>query len=582
MVKIPEEIIERIKEQNDIVDIVSESVRLKRSGQNYTGLCPFHSEKTPSFIVSRQKQIYKCFGCGEGGNVITFLMKTRKLTFEEALRELAKRSGIAIPEGSEQAADLRLKKDILENINKAAARFYYENLKKDKAAQEYLANRNIQPATIIKFGIGVSDKSWDSLYRHLLSLGFKAEDILESGLMSGMDKGKCYDRFRGRLMFPVFDYRGRVIGFGARVFDDSKPKYLNSPDTLLFKKGTNLYGLNLYAKSRRNDEDTLIIVEGYMDCIALHQAGISNSVAALGTAFTVAQGRLLKRYVKKVIICFDADAAGQMATLKGLEVLLSEGFEVKILRIPDSKDPDEYIKVHGSDGFKDLLKKALSLTDFRLLSARDGLDLNIEEDKIKFFKKAVPILKELSEIEKDVYVMKLSEQSGVTRDSIMAMVKGNEVQRPRLISRTPIEFVESGQIKAERYLLNLLFKGNRKVLTALGQDEMATRIHRRIFDLLKNYPGDRESVSSHIQYHLTEADEISEWVLIESIDDLPPDIQEDKLIQDYAGTVKYFNLKNKQRQLLNEIRELENQGRTHESLELAKELIDLQKELGGN
>ncbi len=581
MKKIPEEIIEHIKEQNDIVDIVSERVRLKKAGQNYTGLCPFHNEKTPSFSVSRQKQIYKCFGCGEGGNVFTFLMKTQKLTFDESVRELAKRAGITIPEVSESDDNLRIKRDTLENINRTAARFFYENLKNNKSAAEYLIKRGIEPKTMVKFGIGYSLDSWDGLYNHLLSKGFSDNDIKESGLMSGTEKNKCYDRFRNRLMFPVFDYRGRVIGFGARVLDDSKPKYLNSPDTLLFKKGTNLYGLNLFAKSKKQTDDSLIVVEGYMDCIALHQAGINNAVAALGTAFTVSQARLMKRYVKKVYICFDSDAAGRIATLKGTEVLTSEGFEIKILMVPDGKDPDEFIRLHGSEAFRKLLDDSLNLTDFKILNAKEGLNLKIEEDKITFFKRVVPILKGMTEIEKDVYVHRLADETGIRSDSIMSMVKGKEVRKPSMISRSPIEFVESGQIKAERYLLNLLSKGNMAVVRELGDEELATAIHRKIYDLLVEYDGDWKDVSSHIQYNLTEADELSEWVIIDSIDSLPPDIHENKLIEDYSATVKHFNLRNRQKHLLREINELEKKGRMQESLELAKELIELQKLLGG-
>ncbi|MFB0917935.1 MAG: DNA primase, partial [Clostridiaceae bacterium] len=550
-------------------------------GQNYTGLCPFHNEKTPSFSVSRQKQIYKCFGCGEGGNVFTFLMKTQKLTFDEAVRELAKRAGITIPEVSESDENIRIKRDTLENINRIAARFFYENLKMNNSAAEYLVKRGIEPQTMVKFGIGYSLDSWDSLYKHLISKGFSDEDIKESGLMSGSDKNKCYDRFRNRLMFPVFDYRGRVIGFGARVLDDSKPKYLNSPDTLLFKKGTNLYGLNLFSKSKKQTDDSLIVVEGYMDCIALHQAGITNAVAALGTAFTTSQARLMKRYVKKVYICFDSDAAGRMATLKGMEVLINEGFEVKFLMVPDGKDPDEFIRLHGSEDFKKLLDKALNLTDFKILNAKEGLNLKVEEDKIKFFKRVVPILKNMSEIEKDIYVQRLADETSIRSDSIMAMVKGKEIRKPSMISRTPIEFVESGQIKAERYLLNLLSKGNMTVVKELDGEELATAIHRKIYDLLVGYEGDWKDISSHIQYNLTEADELSEWVIIDSIDSLPPDIPENKLIEDYSATVKYFNLRNRQKLLLREINELERKGRMQESLELAKELIELQKLLGG-
>lgn len=581
MGRIPEETIEKVKEMNDIVDIVSEKVRLKRAGSNYTGLCPFHNEKTPSFIVSPSKQIYKCFGCGEGGNVITFLMKTRSLSFEEAVRELAKKSGITIEETSAKADIARKRRETLENMNKTAARFFYENLKKDKRAMEYFLKRGIRMETIVRFGLGYSNDSWDSLVSHLKEKGFSDNDIRYSGLVSGIDKGKCYDRFRNRVMYPVFDYRNRVIGFGARVLDDSKPKYLNSPDTMLFRKGTNLYGLNLYLKEKGPREDYFIVVEGYMDCISLHQAGITNAVAALGTAFTQAQARLMKRFVSKVVVCFDADTAGLMATERGMDILSQEGFDIRILRVPDGKDPDEFLKNHTREDFLELVDKALSLTDFRLENASRGLDLKKESDKVKYFEKIMPYLREMGEIEKDLYVTKLSDRLGISRASIMSMVKGENRKAPVFVSKTPASFVESGQIKAERYLLGMLCKGNRTVLDHLRDERLATEVHRKIFDLIKDFEGDPADLNPYVESYLTEADEISEWVEITNLDSIPDDIDTEKLIEDYASTVKHFNLRNRQRKLLERISELEKSKDAEGLVEAAKELVKIQKQLGG-
>ena len=579
MKRIPEEIIDKIKENNDIVEIIQEKVNLKRSGANFTGLCPFHSEKTPSFSVSRQKQIYKCFGCGEGGNVITFIMKTQKLNFEESIRLLAQRAGIEIPEENEEQTGVRLAKETIENINRIAARFYFDHLRSNQKARSYFLNRGIEEATITKFGLGFAPDSWDALYKHLQEKGFRDDDIKASGLMSGMDRGKCYDRFRNRLIFPVFDYRGRVTGFGARVFDDSKPKYLNSPETLLFHKGTNLYGLNFALKSLQKNDDTLIVVEGYMDCISLHQAGIYQAVAALGTALTPIQARLMKRYVRKVITSFDADAAGQSATLRGLEILVNEGFEVKILEIPDGKDPDDYIKAHGQAAFHQLMDKALSFTEFQIRNAGLGLDLRKEEDKVTYFKNLTPVMENLSGIEQDIWVSKLSDETGVSKEAILSMAKGGYSRKIWMTSRTPASFVESGHRKAQRYLLKLMAMGFDEVKKGIGQQELTGSSHQRIFSLLADYEG--HNPDSYLTANLTDADDQSEWSQIYGSSDLPAEIEIQRLIEDYIRTVRYYNLKARKKAMVDEIAALEKEGKLAESLEMARELLEIQRELGG-
>ena len=319
--RISEEIIQKVKEENDIVDVISETVNLKRSGRNYIGLCPFHNDKSPSLSVSPDKQIYKCFSCGEAGNVITFVMKQKNYNFIEAIKSLAERANIVLHiENSKQSA-VSKKKDILYKINVEAARYYFKNLTVNNVAKEYFSNRGIKNSTIRKFGLGYAKEGWTNIIYYLKRQGYNDNQLIDAGLViKNENKGTIYDRFRNRVMFPVFDIRGKVIGFGGRVFDDSKPKYLNSPETLVFHKGVNLYGLNFAVKDGINDR-TLIIVEGYMDCISLHQYGITNAIASLGTALTVNQARLIKRYADKVVISYDADIAGQKATLRGLDIL---------------------------------------------------------------------------------------------------------------------------------------------------------------------------------------------------------------------------------------------------------------------
>ncbi|WP_294379168.1 DNA primase, partial [uncultured Clostridium sp.] len=356
--QIREEVIERIKQDNDIVDIISESVRLKKSGRNYIGLCPFHNDKSPSMSVSQEKQIYKCFSCGEAGNVITFVMKYKKLTFQEAAKYLADKAGIPLEVGNSKESQITKKKDLLYKINTEAARYYFSNLQRNSFSKDYFLKRGIKEDVIKRFGLGYAPDGWHNLIMYLRKKGFNDNIMLEAGLISKSEKsGNTYDRFRNRVMFPVFDVRGKVIGFGGRVLDDSKPKYLNSPETPVFHKGTNLYGLN-FATKNKLEQDYIIIVEGYMDLISLHQHGITNTVASLGTALTVNQARLLKRYVNKVIISYDADVAGQTATLRGLEILRNAGFDVKVLKVPQGKDPDEFVRNNGKEAFLRLVDNA--------------------------------------------------------------------------------------------------------------------------------------------------------------------------------------------------------------------------------
>lgn len=404
--QISEEILEKIKSQNDIVDVISERVRLRKSGRNFTGLCPFHNEKTPSFSVSQEKQIYKCFGCGEAGNVISFVMKEKNLPFIEAVKYLANRANIPLEMNNGEKSKSAKKKELLYRVNVEAAKFFFSNLMNNQNAKEYFLNRGIKEETIKKFGLGFANDSWNSLMFYLRKKGINDTLLEEAGLISvNKEKGSKYDRFRNRVIFPVFDYQGRVIGFGGRVLDDSKPKYLNSPETLVFQKGTNLYGLN-FALKHNMSERYFVIVEGYMDLISLHQYGITNVVASLGTALTINQARLLKRYADKVIISYDADMAGQMATLRGLEILRTAGFDVRVLNIPQGKDPDEYVRSNGKEAFLKLINSAEPLIDYRMKKAEEGIDFKNSQSLILYAKRIMEIISDLDPVEKDVYIKK--------------------------------------------------------------------------------------------------------------------------------------------------------------------------------
>ena len=407
---ISEEIIQKVKESNDIVDIISENIKLKRTGRNYSGLCPFHNEKTPSFSVSQDKQIFKCFGCGEAGNVVSYVMKSRNMDFIEAIRFLAERAKIELQADNSKSIKERDVNEKLYKINAEAARFFFAKLRTNKNAMSYFTGRGISESTLKSFGLGFAPSSWNELMKFLKAKGYTELDMLNAGLIIKSQKESTkevfYDRFRNRVMFPVFDFKGKVIGFGGRVLDDSKPKYLNSPETAVFKKGTNLYGLNFALKNLK--ERMLIIVEGYMDCISLHQYGIKNAVASLGTALTPNQAKLLKRYTDKIIISYDADLAGQNATLRGLEILRVEDFDIRVLTVPQGKDPDEFIRSNGREAFLKLINDALPLIDYRIKKVREGVDFNKPKMLADYAKNAALIVTDLNPLQKDVYIKRIS------------------------------------------------------------------------------------------------------------------------------------------------------------------------------
>ena len=423
LVRYSDELLDEIKSKNDIVDIVSQYVVLKRAGRNYMGLCPFHKEKSGSFCVSPDKQIFHCFGCGVGGNVFHFISKIENLNFKESVEMLANRAGVELPVSSNSAEDdkrERLKSRVYE-VNKCAAEFYHENLYKPtaKPGQEYVKKRHLDNKTLKAFKIGYSGR-FNELYTELKSKGFTEEEILASCLVNKNPDGKFIDRFRNRLMFPIFDTHERVIAFGGRVLDDSKPKYINSPEDIVYSKGRHLFAFNI---ARKYNSKTIIMVEGYMDAVSLHQRGIHNAVASLGTALTEAQGRLLRRSCEKVIIGYDADGAGQAATLRGLEILQNLGCDIRILQIEGAKDPDEFVVKYGPERFQMYVDKAISLVEFKVKMLKKSLDLDNVNDKIKFLNEVAKIVARVeNSMEREVYVDKISLEYKVSKDAIYAEI----------------------------------------------------------------------------------------------------------------------------------------------------------------
>ena len=426
---IPESFLQELVEKNDIVDVVSEYVRLtKRSGANRFGLCPFHSEKTPSFSVSPDKQIYHCFGCGKGGGVINFIMEVENLSFPEAVEFLAKRVGMTMPE-QEDNREAKKRRRLLD-LNRDAAKFFYSCLSRPEGrpALDYMQRRQITPHTAKRFGLGYTPDTWDSLINAMRTLGYSEYEMLDAGLVRKGRNGGYYDTFRNRLMFPVIDVRGDVIGFSGRILGDGEPKYMNSPETMVFNKSRNLFALNLAKKSKSGH---IILAEGNVDVVMMHQAGFDGAVASLGTSLTPEQARLISHYTNEVIIAYDNDGAGKKASQRAIGLLEKLDIKVKVLSMSGAKDPDEYIKTKGADAFRNLIDKSENHIDYQLRSVTDKYDLTADEQKVAFLKEASDMVAHLpGSVERQVYAMRVASMAGVGSDVVLQEV---ERRRKRLV-----------------------------------------------------------------------------------------------------------------------------------------------------
>ncbi len=494
-----DEIVSEVLQANDIVDIVSGYVRLKRTGSSLMGCCPFHREKTPSFHVSADKQLYHCFGCGAGGGVIQFIMNAEGLDFPDALRFLADRAGIRLPEndGSRDEEKYKRKHKMYE-MNKDAARYFRECLLSPdgKVAQEYLTKRQLDGKTIAAFGLGWAPGGWDGLLKHLRGKGYDRSLLVDAGLCIMNDKGHVYDRFRERVMFPIFDVRGNITGFTGRILSGDAAKYMNSPESIVFDKGKNLYGLNLAKKSTRG---YYILVEGNMDVISLHQAGINAAVAACGTAFTRDQAKLLSK--SPVYLCFDSDGAGQKALERAAEIFREFETPLKVIEMPDVKDPDDFIKKYGAEAFETLIKKAKTLTEHRMDMLLRGIDLNDTAQKIEMLGKASKLFSGISNaVEREVYVTRLSAKTGISPDAINSEIRKTNAKNVRKEVSADLRKAVGGGTEirkqnkrrqvAEAGFLAMLSE-NSKVYTQFAdkfnEDSFSEEIHRQIFNHICTY-----------------------------------------------------------------------------------------------
>lgn len=491
-----DDIVEEVRMKNDIVDVISGYVKLQKKGSSYFGLCPFHNEKSPSFSVSRQKQMYYCFGCGAGGNVFTFVMEYENYSFVEALKFLADRAGIELPEAeySKEEKERRDLKQILLDMNKLAAKYYYAQLisENGKAAHEYLTKRGLDEGTIRQFGLGYSNKYSNDLHQYLKMKGYNDEQILKAGLINADEKHGAYDKFWNRVMFPIMDTNNRVIGFGGRVMGDAKPKYLNSPETMIFDKSRNLYGLH---RARTSRKPYFLICEGYMDVISMHQAGFTNAVATLGTALTAGHASLIKRYVNEVYLTYDSDEAGTKAALRAVPILKEAGISAKVIRMEPYKDPDEFIKNLGAQEFEERIAKARNGFMFGLEMLERDYDMQSPEGKTSFFREAAKRLGEFEEeIERNNYIEAVAKTYRIGYEELKKLVQRTAVQsglasmavRPKTVTGKQKE-KEDGYKKSQKVLLTWMLEGQNifeQIKRYITPEDFSTELYRKVAALL--------------------------------------------------------------------------------------------------
>ncbi|WP_343209627.1 DNA primase [Anaerolentibacter hominis] len=527
----PEDVIEEVRRSNDIVDVISSYVKLQKKGSNHMGLCPFHGEKTPSFSVSQSRQMYHCFGCGVGGNVFTFLMEYENLTFPEAVKSLAERAGIKLPEQeyspeAKRAAD---RKTRLLEVNKLAAKYYFYQLSQPNgaAAYRYFKGRGLTDETIKHFGLGYSNKTSDDLYQYLKRKGYEDGLLKDSGLVTMNESKGVYDKFWNRAMFPIMDANNKVIGFGGRVMGEGMPKYLNSPETPVFDKSRNLYGLNFAKISRK---DYMLICEGYMDVIALHQAGFTNAVASLGTALTGLQANLLKRYTSEVLLTYDSDGAGVKAAMRAIPILKEAGMTVRVISLAPYKDPDEFIKGLGADEFQKRIDNALNSFYFEISVLERDYDMADPEDKTKFYNAvAKKLLVFGEEIERNNYTEAIAKRYGIRFEDLRRLVNtygarlgsGEEYQKRPVRNTTGRKRPEDGLKQSQMMLLAWLGSDRRifdKLAGVIGPEDFTEPLCRQVADMLFEQYQNGDVVPATVINHFDQKEEQSQAAAIFAAD----------------------------------------------------------------
>jgi len=582
------DLLEEIRNRCDIVDIISEYVHLKPAGKGFKGLCPFHGEKTPSFMVSPEKQLFHCFGCGEGGNVFNFLMKYEKISFFEAVKMLAKKSGISLPVDEEKENFLNKQKERLYKLNNLVANYYRECLFKTNQGKKiinYLKKRGINDTSVEKYKLGYAPSGWDVLTNFLKKKGYSYEELTKARIINKSKiEGKYIDYFRDRIIFPIFNLSGRVIGFGGRVLDDSLPKYINSPETLVYNKGSNLYSLN-FAKEDIRKKGYLIIVEGYTDVLITQQYEFNNVAASLGTALTARQIDLIKRFTDMVLIAYDADSAGNMATLRSLDLLVKAGLEVKVIDLPQGYDPADFLIKKGRTPFQNLIDGSLSLIDYKLKLLYSKYGFQSVEGKVKIIKEILPTLSIIgNEVELRAQTKKISEELKLSEEAILIELKrykrGEKDSSHNFIKLNS----ESGNIKAEKILIGCMLENEkigRDILKKLKAKDFTVPLHRQIVEAIEKILKDDKIIDSQKVIGCLNDDKaaklISKILMEETI------TFDGKIISGYVDTINNFKLTQERKNLEKRAKILDEKIIKSEKIEKddLKELREIVRQLKG-
>lgn len=563
---LPEDWIEEVRSRNDIVDVISEYLPLKPSGRGYFGLCPFHNEKTASFHVNPELQIYKCFGCGEGGNVFSFIRSIERIDFVEAVKLLAERVGMPLPNTVDEDKFIKSKnlRDKLYDLNREAARYFHEMLFSEEGAHalDYLYSRGLSLQTIRSFGLGYAPEGWENTKKHLMDKGFDEQILKEAGIVVE-NKGRSYDRFRNRIIFPIIHPRGMVVGFGGRVLDDSLPKYLNSSDSPVFNKSQTLFGLNLVNKQR--PLDSVIIVEGYMDVITMHQFGFKNVAASLGTSLTQEQGKLLRRCAGDVYIAYDGDTAGQKAALRGLDILQDAGCKVKVLCFPKEMDPDQILHKYGPEYLRKIINEALPLVDYKLSQLEKQFDLDTQEGKVAYATAAAQILIKVDNLlERDAHIQRLENVTGFKSRLFYHEIERLEgKQTPKGVNRNRFgnnrntsgvrinHLLLPGHIKAERYLINLMvqnIENAKAIMAGMGDHTFEEDASREVLQIVSRLIQNGKEINpAQILNYIEDQDKVQHLVEIFEMEIAYDNI--DKLIADCLDEIIRNNLERQRQEL---------------------------------
>lgn len=586
MYVINDNVLDEIRDRADIVDLIGEYVELKRSGSNYMGLCPFHSENTPSFSVSPSKGIFKCFGCGVGGDVITFVMKRENLSFPEAVEFLADKYSVRLEVYKDENKEARDKRDRLYEINREAGLHFLKNYQTSQKTQLYLKNRMLNDKTIRSYGIGYSKDSWTDLYDHLTKLGYKEDELLELNLISKSKNGNYIDRFRDRVMFPIINRNNRIIGFGARAFGDEKPKYLNSRETPIFHKGNNVFNMNII--SRESTRERIILVEGYMDVISLYNSGINYSVASLGTSLTIDQANIIKKMAKDIYICYDSDNAGINATSRAIDIFLETSVKPKIIELEGGLDPDDFIKKYGMEGFENKIKSAISYIEFKIKKLKENFNLEDSEGLSNFTIESAKILSSIiNPIERDIFVKDFSRKYNISFAAIENYInylnrnKLKEVKREKLKVKKNTNVVKSNKARAQEELLSYSLLDNdiyKYIKNKIEVFYFTNAMTRAVFEEIPRLYKEEMEVKDFLS--LLESNRLVDIEFVGNILSIISEIHvDDKIVDELIRTIEGNYLRDRKNKILENIEKLQGEENKNLLLEALKELQEINLKL---